>query len=110
MSERNVHLLVERAALLLAVAILGYLVLRTYVLSQWTNDWSYIRGPLAPRDYYQLGHLDEPIPSKEYLPYTRPQPPVPFAPAGDGAINQRKPTETTQDRATTAENGTGVQR
>ena len=76
MSKHSPQAIFERVVLLVCASLLAYLVVRTYVLYRW--DWNYIRGPLAPRHYYELGLINEPIPSAEYLPYT--WTPTPVAP------------------------------
>ena len=75
MSRRNLQAVFERVVLLLCTLLLAYLIVRTYVLYRW--DWDYIRGPLTPRHYYDIGMINEPIPSDEYLPYTLIPTPIP---------------------------------
>jgi len=76
MPRHSPQAIFERVVLLICASVFAYLVVRTYVLYRW--DWNYIRGPLAPRHYYELGLINEPIPSAEYLPYT--WTPTPVAP------------------------------
>lgn len=96
----------ERIVLSFCVVLFAYLVVRTYVLYRW--DWNYIRGPLAPRHYYELGLINEPIPSAEYLPYTLIPTPVPTAmpPAALPSEDVKKPAEPSKDPAAQVENTT----
>ncbi len=68
MAQRTAQKYLEYGAFLFSLGMLLFLIIRTHVLYRY--DWDYIRGPLAPRAYYQLGLLDERIPSDEYYPYT----------------------------------------
>ncbi len=98
----------ERLVLSFCAVLLAYLIVRTYVLYRW--DWNYMRGPLAPRHYYELGLIDEPIPSAEYLPYTLiPTPvPPPMPPAARPSTSEmKKPAEPAKDPAPQVENSTG---
>ena len=68
MAQRTAQKYLEYGAFLFSIGMLLFLVIRTHILYRY--DWNYIRGPLAPKAYYQLGLLDEKIPSEEYYPYT----------------------------------------
>ena len=110
MQKHNRQAIVERLILLFCTLLLAYLIVRTYVLYRW--DWNYIRGPLAPRHYYELGLINEPIPSKEYLPYTLiPTPiPLPLPPAATPDTSVAKPRESVEsakDSSAEVENSTG---
>ena len=73
MNHKNFQKYLEYAMFFASLSLLAFFVVRTYIL--YKSDWDYIRGPLAPREYYELGMLDDPIPSKEYYPYTLSNPP-----------------------------------
>ena len=110
MPKHNRQAIVERLILLFCTLLLAYLIVRTYVLYRW--DWNYIRGPLAPRRYYELGLINEPIPSKEYLPYTLiPTPiplPLPLAATPDTSVAKpRESVESAKDSSAEVENSTG---
>jgi len=87
--------------------MLGYFVVRTFFLTVLLDNWNYIRGPLAPPRYYQLGMLDEPIPSKEYYPYTLPETPASKAldrPVGERPEDRALPSENVKDATVQVEN------
>lgn len=73
-----------------------FLIIRTHVLYRY--DWNYIRGPLAPRAYYQLGLLDEGIPNAEYYPYTLIPTPTPLE-------SESMAPEIVKDSTVSVENG-----
>ncbi len=75
MKKRKIQKTVEVSIFVFCSVLVAYLFVRGYILTM--VDWNYIRGPLAPREYYELGLLDEPIPSGTYLPYTLEATPVP---------------------------------
>ncbi len=110
MQKRKLQAVLERVVLLFCTLLLAYLIVRTYVLYRW--DWNYIRGPLAPRHYYELGLIDEPIPSREYLPYTLIPTPIPeplpaAATPEEAAAEPKNRVEFPKDPAPEVENSTG---
>lgn len=95
---------IEKILASLVALLLAYLVVRTYILSQW--DFGYIRGPLAPREYYELGLINEPIPSEEYLPYTLEDADLRPATGEAGLETTPEVKENTQESALQVENVT----
>lgn len=66
--NRGIQFYLERILAGICALLLAFFVVRNYFLTQWL-DWKYLRGPLAPREYYRLGLLDEPIDFEEDYPY-----------------------------------------